>query len=185
MITLAVIAKHGAESYQALVNAGLPHVGQVVVAVDDGAEPGIEGYRPEAVEYYRRNLSNDFSGQRNFLIDHAKGDWILHLDTDENLTPWLWERLGTICDETVEDLIMLPRVNRYIEEIDKIVNWPDWQPKLHRNCGVRFNLPVHEWPIGFSRMRFLPKEEQYAIQHLKSRKAQHEANILYGRILCP
>lgn len=184
MITLAIIAKHSANSFQTLVDLGNAFLDEVVVAVDDGADEGIDGYRAcKRIRYYSHPLANNFAAQRNFIVEKATQPWILHLDTDESMSPWLLERLAVICDATVEDLIMLPRANRYIGHFDTLVNWPDWQPKLHRS-HVRWHLPVHEWPIGYKGMRHLPLDERYAIQHVKTAEMQEKANALYHAI-CP
>lgn len=179
MLTLGVIAKHGATSFRSLVDKASGYVDHIIVALDCGSDEGIAGYRSDIVEYFERPLALDFSAQRNAVCERLKTRWVLFLDTDETLTDWFWERIRTVLDDT--DLILLPRKN-FTSGVGDFINWPDWQPKLHRS-HVRWEKPVHEWPVGYSTQKFLPEEERYAILHSKTVEQQSIANILYDRIL--
>lgn len=184
MLTLAVIAKHNAKSFRKLVDSAIGHVFEIVVAVDDDASDGIYGYMPSMVKYLRRPLANDFAAQRNFTIENSTEPWVLSLDTDENLGAWMWNNITSIISESKADVILLPRAN-YIEgqskSNDDFIGWPDWQPKLHSR-NVRWQFPVHEWPIGELLYQRLPEELKYAILHNKTIEDQAKANTLYERI---
>ena len=184
MLTLAVIAKHNAMGFRRLIDRAVKYVDQIIVAVDENPEDGIWGYMPNKVEYFLHPLNKDFSAQRNFLCELATQEWILHLDTDENLDLFLWERLGKQLRRTRQDLILLPRAN-YTEGISKHpedwINWPDWQPKLHRR-HVRWHLPVHEWPVGHKSSKRFPEEVRYAIIHRKTSEDQEKATAFYATI---
>ena len=181
MITLAIIAKYNVEQFRHLVYTALSHVEEIVVAVDDDCEKGIDGYYGIYVDYYQHSLEHNFAAQRNFLCDKATQPWILHLDTDEDLTPWMWDHLQEIVTETEEQLILLPRVNR-ISGCDQLFSWPDWQPKLH-TANVRWQYAIHEWPVGFVGTRYLPEETQYAIQHTKDGAMQERSNTFFATFL--
>lgn len=180
MLTLGIIAKHGAASFRRLIDSALPHVDEVIVALDVGHEDGLCGYRDDRVLYFERPLNMDFAAQRNAVCERVTKDWVLFLDTDENLGPWLWDNLRGLLPGHA-DLVMLPRRND-MEGVGTLMNWPDWQPKLHRN-HVRWERPVHEWPVGFNGVFTFPAEEKYAILHFKTPEQQDVANKLYERIL--
>jgi hypothetical protein len=180
VISLVIIAKHSAKSYQKLVDVASTYVDEIVTVVDVGAEGGIMGYRPEVVRYYERPLAGDFAAQRNFACDKARHEWILHLDTDETLAATLWRELELILSDIEADLVMLPRINLFVGD-DVAVNWPDWQPKLHRS-HVRWALPVHEWPYNFEKAHRLPCSEAFAIVHVKTKEQQIVADRLYDEI---
>lgn len=183
-LTLGIIAKYDPLCFQALVNQGLKHCQQVVVIVDDGAADGIEGYRAgDGVQYHHHALNNNFSQQRTFLVSKAVSDWILHLDTDETLDPWLWPQLPMLLATIKEDLVLLPRVTRISDLPDWRGAWPDWQPKLHRvKPGLIWTRPVHEWPSGYEGEYHFPVDEKFAIRHVKASAALDVANQLYSRI---
>lgn len=183
MLTLGIIAKHHAVAFQRLVCDALPYVQQVVVAVDDDAEPGILGYRSDRVEYIEQPLAMNFSAMRNAVCDRVREDWVLFLDTDENMKPETWPLVASWLDRP-EDVIMLPRCNYFLNEDGTVMgpsNFPDWQPKLHRR-HVRWHRPVHEWPEGDVSVFRLPPEPDLAIQHVKTHQDQHYANELYANI---
>lgn len=180
MITLAVIAKHNALGYQALVELASYHVNDIVTVVDDGADEGIDGWLEDRVRYFRRPLAHDFGAQRNFAQLHAQNEWILHLDTDENLSPWLWQRLPTLLPDDYEDVVVLPRAN-YISGLSKsltdFIGWPDWQPKLVRK-HVTWRNRVHEWPNS-DLLAYLPCDVKFAILHNKTADMQNRSNLFY------
>lgn len=181
-IALCVIAKHGAVGYRRLIDIALKHVDEAVTVLDVDHDPGIKDYRSDRVTYYCNALNGNFSNQRNYLCERAKADWLLHLDTDETLHPWLWAHIRDTLRSTQADLILLPRKTTFIDRPDVVTSWPDWQPKLHRN-HVRWHKPVHEWPIGFNKAEELPPRLSYAIIHRKTTAAQGVANNLYASIL--
>ena len=71
----------------ALLDYVSPVVSQTVIVVDDRtaksyADPLIELVGPSGhVEPF--HWTDDFSAARNAGLEHATGDWILHLDPDE------------------------------------------------------------------------------------------------------
>ena len=184
MLALGVIAKFHADKFQQLVRDALPYVQEVIVAVDDDAAPGIEGFLSDRVTYFEWPLRMDFAAMRNAICERVTKDWVLFLDTDENLLPEFWPKLHcylTAC----ADVLLLPRANYYVLEDGTRqgpINYPDWQPKLHRR-HVRWKNPVHEWPDGNLKMQYMPSDMEFAIQHVKTHEDQHYANRLYANIL--
>ncbi|GIW64864.1 MAG: beta-1,4-glucosyltransferase [Patescibacteria group bacterium] len=45
------------------------------------------------IKIFYRKLNNDFSKQRNYGLNKTKGDWILFLDSDEEITPELKQEI--------------------------------------------------------------------------------------------
>ncbi|MCL4353574.1 glycosyltransferase family 2 protein [Patescibacteria group bacterium] len=45
------------------------------------------------IKIYRRHLAGDFSAQRNFGLDKARGDWIIFVDADERVPSSLREEI--------------------------------------------------------------------------------------------
>src|SRR5437763_15328649 len=73
----------------------LPWVDEIVI-VDDGSTDGTAGIASSAgtkVKWSprRRDAKTGFAGQRNFGIESAQSDWLLHMDIDERVTPELME----------------------------------------------------------------------------------------------
>lgn len=189
MLALGVIVNHDVEQFRKLVDSALLHVDEVVVCVDSVCEPGIDGYRHSEVRYFQRALGGNFADQRNAVVDQVREDWVLFLDSDENLGDWLWDNLKSLISQKHE-LVMLPRAN-YVEGRSKsdsdFVGWPDWQPKLHRK-HVRWCRPVHEVPVGYPeslKIQWFPEDTRHAILHRKTLVSWEKAHLFYESILHP
>lgn len=176
-ITLAVAAKHDAALFRALMDAAIDNVDEIVVAVDNHAEQGIEGYRRDKVTYLRRSLATDrtepdFAAQYNYLLLNSHCPWVLHLDTDETLTTWFWQHLRIIVDSTIEETITLPFRN-HIVGIQDYMSWPDYKLRLLRkNNRMRWHRKVHQILLEVATTRTLPPEDRYAVQHIKTMEQQ-------------
>lgn len=46
---------------------------------------------------FQRRLNEDFSGQRNFALDQAQREWILYIDSDEEVSPGLQSEILAVC----------------------------------------------------------------------------------------
>ncbi len=89
-----------------------------------------------------------FSDQKNWALDRCRGDWILSLDADEEMTEELWREVERVVPEAPEDLAgyFIPRRAYFLGKWIKHCGWwPDSQLRLLRRGRGRFNSnPVHE-----------------------------------------
>jgi glycosyltransferase involved in cell wall biosynthesis len=88
-----------------------------------------------------------FATQKNFGLDLARGDWILSLDADEEVSPELREEIARIlADPAAGDGYALPRKNIYWGRWVRHGGlYPDWQTRLFRRGRARFvERDVHE-----------------------------------------
>ncbi len=66
-----------------------------IIVVDDHSTDGTLreirgiGEIKEKAKIYQRNLNGDFAAQRNFGLNKAKGEWVLFVDPDEEVSPEL------------------------------------------------------------------------------------------------
>lgn len=61
-----------------------------IVVVDDRSSDGTVAIAKKLnARVYERALNNDFSSQRNFGLEKAKHDWVLFVDSDEEVSPAL------------------------------------------------------------------------------------------------
>ena len=96
---------------------------------------------------YRRAWQG-FGNQKNWALDRCRGDWILSLDADEELTDELIAEIERVLPQAPRELkgYRLKRraffLGRWIRHCGW---WPDSQLRLIRKGGGRFsNEPVHE-----------------------------------------
>lgn len=89
-----------------------------------------------------------FSAQKNWAMGRVKGDWILSLDADEEMTPALWDEIERVLPSAPPDLrgYGIQRraffLGRWIRHCGW---WPDTQVRLLRRGAGRYNdRAVHE-----------------------------------------
>lgn len=69
---------------------------------------------------------------RQFAIEKASNNWILILDADELVPVKLKEKLETIIDDDLGDIISLPRNNYFFGKMMEHTGWGPQQDTLHR-----------------------------------------------------
>lgn len=182
-VSLLVAAKYNADQYKALIDSAIGYVDEIITVLDDGAENGIDGYREDEVNYLFRPMDAfgagpDFAAQNNFLTLQARSKWLLLLDTDENLDPWLWERIKLIADSTIEETVSFPVHTTIIGRQD-FVGWPDYHVRLYRrNDRIRWHRANHPMLVEVLTTRTLPMELRYAIHHIKTIAMQERSDEL-------
>jgi glycosyltransferase involved in cell wall biosynthesis len=89
-----------------------------------------------------------FAAQKNFALEQARGDWILSVDADEEVSPELREEIESVVESRGEgaDGYRVPRRNifwgRWVRHGGL---YPDWQLRLFRRGRGRFvDHAVHE-----------------------------------------
>lgn len=69
---------------------------EVIVIDDESTDQTVEIAKQYKSKVFRRKLGSDFSSQRNFILDKAKGDWLLFIDADEVVTEELQNEIKQI-----------------------------------------------------------------------------------------
>lgn len=147
--------------------------------VTDAVREVVKAY-PE-VSYIEHELHFDFAQAKNHLNEQCRGQWIFQLDADECPQVWLMEHLRAIlrANSGVE-LVKIPRINLFFDGKGAItehhVAWPDYQGRLYRNEPQRISWrrPLHEKIYGHKAYVYLPKQDRYAIRHLKAKEQDLE-----------
>lgn len=104
---------------------------------------------------------------RNFAISKAKGDWILILDADEEISPSLSKKIKRVINTTDKTYFTLPRKNiifgRWIEHSGW---WPDYNIRLFIKRSVTWDDEIHSVPVTTGKGGdFEPKEQNAIIHH--------------------
>lgn len=95
-----------------------------------------------------RILGDDFSGQRNAMLELCGGDWCLYLDADERLSPEGWASLRALASVPMTDSVLFPRLT--FEGSEERIRmgyglWPDVQCRFFSLQGhVHFQGNIHE-----------------------------------------
>lgn len=158
----------------------------------------IEKFTNENTKFVEFPLNKDFASFKNNLKSHCNGDYLVQLDADENIHPWLIKNIHELLNNNPDvDLIWVPRVNvvagiteDYVKKMRwKLdgygrVNYPDVQPRIIRNSSsINWKNRVHEQIIGHEVESAFPLEmEEFEIIHMKSFEKQIKQNRFYMEI---
>jgi glycosyltransferase involved in cell wall biosynthesis len=205
-ITFGVTTKNEGTYVQTLLNQLIPfciETGDEIVVVDDYStdEQTLDILNAHDtvnnIKLYSHALNNDFATHKNYLTSKCNGDYIIQIDADETLHDNLLESLHSLLElNSATDLFYVPRVNIVdgITEQDltmygwtitpkKWIAWPDYQSRIYRNSEViRWEGRVHERIVGFETSAVLPKEEEWAIYHIKDIERQRKQNAYYATL---
>lgn len=88
MISAVVITKNEEKNIVDCLE-NLSFCGETIVVDDYSDDRTVEIAQRMGAKVFRHALNNDFSNQRNFGLEKAKGDWILFVDADEKVSPAL------------------------------------------------------------------------------------------------
>ncbi len=112
-----------------------------IVVVDTGStDRTVEIAREHGAEVHDFAWCDDFSAARNVALAHARGDWVLSLDADEELSD---EGRKSILKETQNEGVMAYRLP--IVDCGRESDGCNYVPRLFRNApGVHFAGRVHE-----------------------------------------
>ena len=149
------------------------------------------------IVFEQRHLKGDFASQKNYLRQMCSKDYIFNIDADELPHKLLAKNLKTIIEFNKEiELFYVPRINTVEGITDRHfmkwgwnkndkghINWPDWQPRLHKNVShIFWNRAVHERLDGFKTYTTLPEEERFALVHHKTIDRQEKQNQFYSTL---
>ncbi len=88
MITAVVLTKNEDKNIVNCLDT-LKWCDEIIVIDDNSKDNTAELAKREKVSVYEQSLDGNFSNQRNFGLDKAKGEWVLFVDADERVTDGL------------------------------------------------------------------------------------------------
>ena len=107
MILTAVILTKNEEKNIEKCLKSLSWCDEILVVDDNSTDKTKELVRKYKATLLERNLEGDFSQQRNFALQHAKGEWVLFVDADEVVSPeFAFEIQGKIVSGAVQGWYM-------------------------------------------------------------------------------
>lgn len=129
----------------------------------------------------------DYSArQKNWSLDHISTEWVLFLDSDEEISQAMLEELQAIDFRKSQEFVTgsFPRVNcLYGERLGKGVNWPDRQKRLFMPKETRYSdQEVHSQVLETERVKFFLGEIIH--DDFKSIDIWYKRNLRYIRYEC-
>lgn len=96
MITAAVLTKNEEKNIEDCLE-GLRWCDEILVIDDNSSDKTCEIARKTGAKVVKHPLNNDFSGQRNFALLMAKGEWVFFVDADERVSEKLANEIKAAC----------------------------------------------------------------------------------------
>ena len=176
---------------------------EIVVVDDYSSDPLSKGILEEyqdmgLIKLVKRELNNDFAGQKNYLTSLCTGDYIFQIDADELPSTFLMHNLSTILESNPGlEVYLVPRINTVEgltpEHIAKWnwnvneqgwVNWPDCQKRIDKNDPtIKWSgHQVHGMVEGYKTYIELPLQEEWSIIHNKTIDRQEKQNEFYDKL---
>jgi glycosyltransferase involved in cell wall biosynthesis len=122
---------------------------------------------------------------RNAALAKASGEWILILDSDEEIPPTLAKTITrTLIENTTTDAYFLPRKNIIFDKWVKTGWWPDHLLRLFRTGKVTWSDEIHAVPSVKGTVERLDATEANAIRHYNYQSVEQywKRALTYGKV---
>ena len=179
----AVLAVRDEEQMLDAALRSLSFCDQIVVVVDDRTTDDSEAIARRHTDDVIVRPFADYAQIRNEGIEQAGGEWILHVDADERITPALAREIRAAVDADTDHLAYRGRtVNFFWGRRMEHGGWNDmWQVRLLRREHASFTGRVHEEAdIPPDRIGTL-QGERWHFSHRSIEEGLRKA-IRYGRL---
>lgn len=95
MLTTVILTKNEEKDIERAVKS-VSFSDEIIVIDDNSTDATVQIAKKLGCRVVTRALEDDFAGQRNYAIKEAKGEWILFLDSDEEVSPALKSEIGEV-----------------------------------------------------------------------------------------
>jgi len=96
-----IVLSHNDESTILRTIESLSFCDEVIDVDDYSSDTTVDIAKKYGAKVYSRQLNDDFSAQRNFGLNQAKGDWVLFVDSDEVVTPELGKEIRFLTQHVI------------------------------------------------------------------------------------
>src|SRR5579862_3720199 len=101
MISAVILTKNEEKNIEACLDS-VSWCDEKIVIDDHSTDKTVDLAKKKDAKVYIRTMYNNFSDQRNYGLEKAKGDWILFIDADERVSSALWYEIMAHTNESIE-----------------------------------------------------------------------------------
>lgn len=118
---------------------------EIVVVVDSRTEDRTEEIARRHTDRVFVRDFDTFSGQKNFAIEQARGDWVLIVDADERIPPALAAEIErTLGADPPYDAFDIETINVFMGQRMEHGGWKEDHTRLIRRSAARYANDLHE-----------------------------------------
>jgi len=145
-ISAVVLVKNNSSTLRKCISS-LNFADEIVVIDDYSTDDSAEIANSQGAKVFQRHLGDDFAAQRNYGIEKTSGEWILFLDSDENVSEQLGkEIINTLQDARPKDAYLIKRTDFiWQKEIKHGEMGNTWLIRLFRKGSGVWRRRVHEF----------------------------------------
>ena len=166
-VSLVVTTVAGEEKYLEKCLSSVKDFSDEIVIVDmsGGSEISTIAKKFKA-KVFKHELINYVEPVRNFGISKAKGEWILILDPDEEVSKTLVKRLESVVKNSEADYVRVPRENIVFGKALRYSRWwPDFNIRFFKKGKVSWDEVIHSVPMTVGDGLDLEAKNDLAIIH--------------------
>lgn len=89
MISVIILTKNEEKNIDECLST-VSWADEIIVVDDNSDDKTVDIAKKKNARVFTRSLDGDFSAQRNFGLEKAKGEWVLFIDADERISSALW-----------------------------------------------------------------------------------------------
>lgn len=166
MLSVVITAWNEAKNLPRVVKSISDLADEIVVVDTESTDSTAKVAKDLGCKVFSHKNTRYVEPVRNFSISKAKGDWILLLDADEEVSASLAEKIKSLISEAKADYYRLPRKNLIFGRwIHSTHWWPDYVYRLFKKGHVEWSESIHSVPITQGIGADLPSEEKFSILH--------------------
>ncbi|MCA9369815.1 MAG: glycosyltransferase family 2 protein [Pseudomonadales bacterium] len=165
-LSIVINTKNAGETLKACLQS-VAHLGAEIIVVDmHSSDDSIQIATTYGAHTYFHNDLGYVEPARNFALSKAKGEWILVLDADEEVSASLADQLPTLIKNRDVSAYAIPRKNIIFGAwIAHTGWWPDYQTRLFKNGSVSWYNGIHRQPDVKGELVQLAPTEKNALLH--------------------
>ena len=174
-ISAGIITKNEEKNIKRCIDSVKGWTDEIIVVDGYSEDKTASIARESGARVVEHRFEGDFSKERNIVMENASGDWVLHLDADEVVTPGFKKRVDEIIDNSDEvDIYKFKRKNYFLGHFMENGGWYHYIPNMVRRDKVKFEGALHERPVSEGKIGVIEADiEHYPFQSISQFIARH------------
>src|SRR3989338_11238877 len=166
MISTVVVCFNEAEKLQKCLKSATGFADELVVVDLDSSDASIEVANKFGAKVFHHQFVPFVELVRDYAIAKTSGDWVLVLDSDEEIGKNLKEKLKEVVKKQKFTAVNIPRKNIFFGKWIKHTNWwPDRHIRFFKKYNIKWSDKIHSYPKVTGQVLNLKASEEYALTH--------------------